>query len=196
MKKKTQRTYIGGQAVIQGVMMRGKRGMATVVRDDKGELHMEAKRIKPPEKQGKWTRIPFLRGIVNFVLSLVDGMKALLRSSEVAVVEEEEESTKFSAWIEEKWKVSAGDIITFIATLFGVVLAIGLFVFLPNYLTGLIDTAVRSAGLPKPLPDPLPDRWGWGTGGIYYNFIEGGFRLVIFVLYILFTLIFKPLRET
>ena len=196
MKKKTQRTYIGGQAVIQGVMMRGKRGMATVVRDDKGELHMEAKRIKPPEKMGKWTRIPFLRGIVNFVLSLVDGMKALLRSSEVAVVEEEEESTKFSAWIEEKWKVSAGDIITFIATLFGVALAIGLFVFLPNYLTGLIDAAVRSAGLPKPLPDPLPDKWGWGTGGIYYNFIEGGFRLVIFILYILFTLIFKPLRET
>ena len=188
MKKKTQRTYIGGQAVIQGVMMRGKRGMATVVRDDKGELHMEAKRIRPPEKTGKWTRIPFLRGIVNFVLSLIDGMKALLRSSEVAVVEEEEESTKFSAWIEEKWKVSAGDIITFIATLFGVVLAIGLFVFLPNYLTGLIDKAV--CGDIQTVP------WGWGTGGIYYNLIEGGFRLVIFVLYILFTLIFKPLRET
>lgn len=191
MKKKTQRTYIGGQAVIQGVMMRGKSGMATVVRDDKGELHMEAKRITPPEKRKKWTRIPFLRGIVNFVLSLVDGMKALLRSSEVAVVEDDEAESKFSAWIEEKWKVSASDIVTFIATLFGVAIAIGLFVFLPNYLTKLIDEAVR-LGAEGELRD-LPN---WGQGGIYYNLIEGGFRLVIFICYILFTLIFKSLRET
>lgn len=191
MKKKTQRTYIGGQAVIQGVMMRGKSGMATVVRDDKGELHMEAKRITPPEKRKKWTRVPFLRGVVNFVLSLVDGMKALLRSSEVAVVEDDEAESKFSAWIEEKWKVSASDIVTFIATLFGAAIAIGLFVFLPNYLTKLIDEAVR-AGAEGELRD-LPN---WGQGGIYYNLIEGGFRLVIFICYILFTLIFKSLRET
>ena len=194
MKKKTQRTYIGGQAVIQGVMMRGKSGMATVVRDDKGELHMEAKRITPPEKRGKWTRIPFIRGVVNFVLSLVDGMKALLRSSEVAVAEDEESPSKFSAWIEEKWKVSASDIVTFIATLLGVVLAVGLFAFLPNYLTKLIDEAVRGVGVPA--GEPLREVKNWGQGGIYYNLIEGGFRLVIFILYILFTLIFKPLRET
>ena len=180
--------------MIQGVMMRGKSGMATVVRDDKGELHMEAKRITPPEKRGKWTRIPFVRGVVNFVLSLIDGMKALLRSSEVAVVEDEEAPSKFSAWIEEKWKVSVGDIVTFIATLFGVVLAVGLFVFLPNYLTKLIDEAVRGWGLPA--GEPLPYVENWGQGGIFYNLIEGGFRLVIFILYILFTLIFKPLRET
>ena len=57
-KKKTGCTYIGGQAVIQGVMMRGKRGMATAVRDDKGEIQLEAKRITPPEQQKKWTRLP------------------------------------------------------------------------------------------------------------------------------------------
>ena len=84
MKKKTNLTYIGGQAVIQGVMMRGKTGMATVVRNDKGELQMEAKRITPPEKRRKWMRFVFIRGVVNFVVSLVDGMRALLRSSEAA----------------------------------------------------------------------------------------------------------------
>lgn len=194
MKKKTQRTYIGGQAVIQGVMMRGKRGMATVVRDDKGELHMEAKRITPPEKRKKWTRLPFIRGIFNFVFSLVDGMKALLRSSEVAVVEEDEPTSKFSVWIEEKWKVSASDIVTAIATFLGVALAIGLFVFLPNYFAGLIDSAVRGRGIPA--GEPLPAVKNWGQGGIFYNLIEGGFRLVIFIIYILFTLIFKSLRET
>ena len=194
MKKKTQRTYIGGQAVIQGVMMRGKSGMATVVRDDKGELHMEAKRITPPEKRKKWTRLPFIRGVVNFIVSLVDGMKALLRSSEVAVTEDEESSSKFNAWVEEKWKISVSDIVTAIATFLGVVLAVGLFVFLPNYLTRLIDEAVRGRGV---LPgEPLPEVKNWGQGGIFYNLIEGGFRLVIFICYILFTLIFKSLRET
>lgn len=191
MKKKTQRTYIGGQAVIQGVMMRGKSGMATVVRDDKGEIHMEAKRIASPEKMRKWSRIPFVRGIISFVLSLVDGMKALLRSSEVAVSEDDQSGSKFSAWIEEKWKVSASDIVTFIATLFGIVIAIGLFAFLPNYLTKLVDEAVRRGANGE-----LNDLKNWGQGGIYYNLIEGGFRLVIFIFYILFTLLFKSLRET
>lgn len=192
MKKKTQRTYIGGQAVIQGVMMRGKSGMATVVRDDKGELHMEAKRIKPPEKRKKWTRIPFVRGVFNFILSLIDGMKSLLRSSEVAVAEDEDSGSKFSAWVEEKWKVSVSDIVTTIATFFGVVIAVGLFVFLPNYFTRLIDEAVRGYNA----EGVLNVVQNWGQGGIFYNLIEGGFRLVIFILYILFTLIFKSLRET
>lgn len=192
MKKKTQRTYIGGQAVIQGVMMRGKSSMATVVRDDKGELHMEAKRIKPPEKRKKWTRVPFVRGVFNFILSLIDGMKALLRSSEVAVAEDEDSGSKFSAWVEEKWKVSVSDIVTTIATFFGVVIAVGLFVFLPNYFTRLIDEAVRGVNADGVLNVVK----NWGQGGIFYNLIEGGFRLVIFILYILFTLIFKSLRET
>ena len=74
MRKKTQRTYIGGQAVIQGVMMRGKRGMATVVRDDNGDLQTEAKRIRAPKKKRRWTRFPFVRGVVCFVMSLVLGM--------------------------------------------------------------------------------------------------------------------------
>lgn len=192
MKKKTNRTYIGGQAVIQGVMMRGKSAMATAVRDDKGVLHLEAKRIKPPEKRKKWTRIPFLRGVVNFVLSLVDGMRALLRSSEVAVADDEENSTKFSAWVEEKWKISAGDILTGISTFLGIVIALGLFFFLPTYLTGLIDKAVRgydANGVLNTVPN-------WGAGGIFYYLIEGGMRLAIFICYILFTLIFKSLRET
>ena len=90
MKKKTSRTYIGGQAVIQGVMMRGKRGMATAVRDDGGQLRMEALRITPPEKRSFWTRVPIVRGVINFVSSLVLGMKALTRSAEAVITEEEE----------------------------------------------------------------------------------------------------------
>ncbi len=178
--KKSNCTYIGGQAVIQGVMMRGKRGMATVVRDDNGELQMEAKRIKPPEKRKKWMRIPFVRGVVNFVASLVGGTQALMRSSEAAITEEEEPS-KFTKWMQEKWKISVGDVITSIATIFGVALALVLFLYLPGLFTGMIADAAPVIG---------------GKGSIWYNLIEGGFRLAVFILYILFTLLLPSMRET
>lgn len=181
MKKKKNCTYIGGQAVIQGVMMRGKRGMATVVRDDNGELHMEALRTTPPEKRKKWTRVVFLRGIVNFVLSLVAGMKALLRSSEAVIVEDEEEQPKLNKWMAEKWKIGRSELVTAFSTFFGVVLALALFLFLPLYFANLISVAA---------PETIK------AGGLWYNLIDGGFRLLIFILYICFTMLFKSLRDT
>ena len=184
MKKKTQRTYIGGQAVLQGVMMRGKRSMATAVRDDNGVVQMEAKRITPPEKRSVWSRLPFVRGIVNFVASLIDGMKALLRSSDVAITEEEAPS-KLSKWMAEKWKISVSAVLTAAAAVFGVLLALALFMFLPQYATDWIAKLV-----------PVVARDGEGLAGLWYSLIEGGFRLLIFILYILFTLIFRSIRET
>lgn len=181
MKKKRNYTYIGGQAVIQGVMMRGKSGMATVVRDDKGELHMEAKRICLPGEKHKWMRFVFLRGVVNFFYSFVLGMQSLLRSSEAAVAEEED-PPKLNRWVAEKWKVSFSDIVTVISVAFGVAIALALFLFLPYYFTELIA-------------DAAPNAIG-GRSGLWYNLIEGGFRLVIFIGYIFFTLIFRSLRET
>ena len=183
MKKKTNRTYIGGQAVIQGVMMRGKRGMATVVRDDNGELQTEAKRITPPEQRSVATRIPFVRGAINFFSSLVDGMRALLRSSEAVIVEDETPS-KLSKWMEEKWKVSVSDILTGIALVVGVALALVLFIWLPGYLTDLI------AGI-KGVSEVIG-----GKGDIWYSLIEGGFRLIIFIAYILLTLLLPSMRVT
>ena len=181
MRKKIQRTHIGGQAVIQGVMMRSKCGMATAVRDDTGEMQTEAIRLTPPEQQAKWKRLPFVRGVVSFVSSLVLGMGALMRSSDVAFTTEEEEPSNLSKWMTEKLKVSVGEILSVISTILGVVLALALFLLLPNYLTSLIADAAPAIG---------------GTGSIWYNLIDGGFRLVIFLCYILFTLLFKSLRET
>lgn len=185
MKKKKRFTYIGGQAVIQGVMMRGKTAMATVVRDDNGELQMEAKRTTPPEKRKRWMRLVFVRGVVNFILSLVLGMQALLRSSEAVLVDDDEAPPKLNRWIAEKWKISVTDIITAVSTVLGVVIALALFIFLPLTLTDLISEATGGAEGVIGASDSL-----------WYNLLEGGFRLVIFLLYILFTLIFKSMRET
>lgn len=185
MKKKKRFTYIGGQAVIQGVMMRGKTAMATVVRDDNGELQMEAKRTTPPDKRKRWMRLVFVRGIVNFILSFVLGMQALLRSSEAVLVDDDEAPPKLNKWIAEKWKISVTDIITAVSTILGVAIALALFMFLPLTLTDLISEATGGAEGVIGASDSL-----------WYNLIEGGFRLVIFLLYILFTLIFKSMRET
>ncbi len=180
--KKKNRTYIGGQAVIQGVMMRGKTAMATAVRDDNGEIQVEATRIKPIEQRSVLARLPFFRGVVSFVLSLVGGMQALLRSAKVAVVEDEE-PTKLSEYMAEKWKVSAGEILTGVSVAIGVVLALALFIWLPLKLTSLIAAAAPAVGESA-------------MYGLWYHLIEGGFRIVVFILYVLFTLLFKSLRET
>ena len=181
MRKKKQRTYIGGQAVIEGVMMRSKSGMATCVREESGALQLEAKRLTPPEKQKKWMRLPFIRGVVSFISSLVLGMRSLMRSSEVYGSEEEEQPSKFTKWLAEHWKISLGGVLSVVSTVIGVALAVVLFLFLPNYFAALISNAAPAVG---------------DAGSLWYNLIEGGFRLVIFILYILFTLIFPMMRET
>ena len=82
--KRPTRTYIGGQAVLEGVMMRGKRAMATAVRDPRGKIQVESERLTPPEKRNKFLRFPFVRGVVSFISSLTVGNKVLLRSASVA----------------------------------------------------------------------------------------------------------------
>jgi uncharacterized protein YqhQ len=90
-KEKLTRTYIGGQAVMEGVMLKGKTAYATAVRDPEGKVQVESKRIDPPEKQKKWLRAPFIRGVVSFIQSLLLGNEVLMRSADVAIEEDEEQ---------------------------------------------------------------------------------------------------------
>ena len=85
-KEKTQkqtRTYIGGQAVLEGVMMRGKTAYATAVRDPEGNIQIESRRLNLSKGMKRAAKIPVVRGVVNFVASLVTGSKILMRSAEV-----------------------------------------------------------------------------------------------------------------
>ena len=84
-KKNDQKTctYIGGQAVMEGVMMRGKLSMATAVRDPEGKIQIESERLTPSEQKSRFSRLPFVRGVFNFVNSLILGNRILMRSAEV-----------------------------------------------------------------------------------------------------------------
>lgn len=116
------KTKIGGQAVIEGVMMRGESSMALAVADELGEIRVESTRLSTVKP---WYRkVPFLRGIVNLVISLIDGTKIIGKSAEVMVEEEIDTSDGNGMG----WMMS-------VSMLLGVVLAVGLFIVLPTAIT-------------------------------------------------------------
>lgn len=178
-KNKQCTTSIGGQAVMEGVMMRGRTAMATAVRDDEGNIQIEAERLQPPEKRSKFLRLPFVRGVVNLISSMAVGTKILMRSAEVYAGVDEEEPSKFEKWLSKTFKVDLMSVITSLSMVVGVVLALLLFVFLPNLLTDLIATGT-----------------GLDVKGMAYNFIEGGFRILIFIAYIGLTGLMKDIKRT
>lgn len=154
-------------------MMRGKRAMATAVRDPEGKIQIESERLTPPEKRSKFSRLPFFRGIVNFVSSLIDGNRVLMRSADVAAEEEnEEEQTKAEKWLEEKHVVDLSSILGGVSVVLGVLLAVLIFVALPQWLAGF-------------LPESVFDKTDTGLKGLWFNLVEGGIRIAIFIAYVL-----------
>ena len=182
-KDKTTKTctYIGGQAVMEGVMMRGKRSMATAVRDPEGMVQIESERLTPPEKRKKITRVPFIRGVCNFITSLVDGNRVLMRSADVACIDEEEQ-TNAAQWLEEKHKISLDGLLSGFAVVMGVVLAMLIFIWLPQKISSY-------------LPKEIFDKTDTGLKGLYFNLVEGGIRIVIFILYILMISLIPSLKR-
>ena len=134
-KSKKKCTYIGGQAVLEGVMMMGKTAMATAVRDPDGEIQVEAKRIKRGKHLARASKIPLVRGTVNLITSLVRGVKTLMRSAAV-YGDDGEEAGRVQKWLAEKFKVNLMDVLSVISAILGVVLAVGIFIFLPRFFKG------------------------------------------------------------
>ncbi len=122
--KKEQCAQIAGQAVLEGVMMKSRTSQAIAVRDENGNIRIESKRLPP---RSKASSIPFVRGIVNLVASMAEGMKITVKSAEVAAEE-----------VESKQSLGMGAI-SFVSTLLGLALAVGLFVFLPVGITQLFN---------------------------------------------------------
>ena len=102
-------TSIGGQAVIEGVMMRGTQSIATAVRDEKGKIVVESNYLKPTAKKNFLFRTPIIRGFISFFSSMATGMGCLMRSGEV--FGEEEEPSKFEKWLAKKTGASVYNII-------------------------------------------------------------------------------------
>lgn len=164
-----KKVSIGGQAVLEGVMMRGAKSMAIAVRDADGVIRLETKRVKPL----KTRKIPIIRGVVSFFQSLFSGTAVLMRSADVYG---EGEPSKFEKWLAEKLKVNVMSVVGTLSMILGLALAVFLFIFVPQQLRIWI---VGNDANP------------WAK-----NFIEGGFKLLIFVGYILLCSLLKDIKRT
>lgn len=180
MSKKKFRSAIGGQAVLEGVMMRGESSMATAVRDENGNIQVESSRFTPTSEKSKWKRLPFIRGVINFVNSMIMGVQIIMRSSEV--FEGETEPTKFESWCSKKFNINVMSIIMWFAVLVGLALAIALFFVIPHFSIEGIRALVS-----KFSATTLPE--------YCYNLIEGVIRILIFVIYILLTSLMKEIKR-
>ncbi len=174
--KPCKKVSIGGQAVIEGVMMRGSSSMATAVRDADGIIRLETKRIKPQKERNIFFRLPIIRGVVAFVSSMIGGTSVLLRSAEVYG---EGEPSKFEKWMSEKLKINVMSVIGGLSLVFGLALAVILFMWLPQLLRTFLEYLFSTQF----------NLWA-------KNFIEGGFKLLIFVSYILLSSALNDVKRT
>ncbi len=175
-KKKAKCVSIGGQAVLEGVMMRGESSMATAVRDADGIIRLETKRVKPAKKRNIILRLPIIRGVVSFISSMFGGTKVLMRSADVYG---EGEPSRFEKWLSKKLKINVMSIVSTLSLLLGLFLAVGLFMYLPQ---------LACTGLEKLFKIEFNI---WAT-----NFIEGGIKLLIFIVYMLLVSLLKDIKRT
>lgn len=177
MKKEVRKSKIGGQALIEGVMMRGIDKISMAVRVPSGEIdveHWAADDLANP----KWYRkIPVLRGVVGFVDSLVLGYKCLMKSAEKAGLDDEDENEEPS-WLEKKLGDHIFKIAGVIGGVLGVVLAVGLFMYLPSLATKGV------ASLFSAMPN-------WA-----FSLVEGLLKILIFVGYLALISRMKDIRRT
>ena len=158
------KTMIGGQALIEGIMMRGPEKDAIVTRNQDG-LHVEVNARKLPPK-GSFKTWPFLRGIFSFFDAQVTGVKALMRSADLAPEEMQEEPSKLDLWLEKKLgNEKFQQAVVGIAVFLGLALSIGLFFLLPMVIGGFFDKCIDS------------------TVGL--NLVEGIIRMLLFAAYMI-----------
>ena len=131
MSKKKHITSVGGQALIEGVMMQGPRGIATAVRKTDNSILVEYHKFNHLKDKNKFFGIPVIRGIVAFFESMIMGYKLLMYSAEASGMEdlEDVEMNKFEKWITDKLGEKFMDIIMGFASVLGFALAFLIFFF-------------------------------------------------------------------
>ena len=157
---------IGGQAVMEGIMMRNGSEYSVAVRKENGEIEVKKETYKGVGSKCKLFRLPFIRGIFSFVDSLVLGMKSLNYSASLFMEdgEEEEEPGRFEKWLQKKFGDKAEKVIMDMTIVISIILAMGIFMVFPTWVSTLM----------KPLLG----------NGIWMALFEGVLRIAIFIAYV------------
>lgn len=208
-------TTVGGQALIEGLMMIGPKNVSIAVRKPDGEIAVEN---RPPFKKGFFSKMPFVRGSVLLFKQLVMGIRALMISAEYVDIEGDEgvEPSKLDLWLERTFGDKLKNIVIITSVIISIFLSVGLFILLPNIIatvgmlpfdehamssfksefTHLNLSSIKEYILhPTKIISSLKGTLSLGgntLATVMYNLIEGIVRVIIFFLYILFASKISP----
>ena len=170
------KTMCGGQALIEGIMMRGPKKQAIVVRKPDGELDVQVKELKFIKDRYPFLAWPLIRGVVSFGGAMYSGVTALMHSADFYPEEEEEEPSRFERWLEKKLgSEKMMKLVIMMAVVMGIAMSVGLFFLLPT----LLGTAVTF------ISDSMVIR----------NVAESLLKIVIFIVYLAFCSRMKEMRR-
>lgn len=176
-EKQKHKSRIGGQALIEGVMMKGIYTSAMACRLPDGTIDVETWEEKNGKNAPWYRKTPFIRGIFNFVSSLIDGYRCLMKSADKQMTEDsDEELSKLDKWINEHFGEKIMSIVSVISVIFSLVICIFLFKFLPMWISGFLKKFISSA--------------------IILTIIEGIIKIGIFVGYLAVTALMKDIKRT
>ncbi|HEY5584793.1 MAG TPA: DUF1385 domain-containing protein [Ruminiclostridium sp.] len=173
-----KKTTIGGQALLEGLLMIGPQYRATAIRKPDGEILIEKQPLKP---KGKLSKIPIIRGAVNLFKQMVIGVKALMYSAEFIDLEDGEKTTepsKFEKFLERKFGDKLADIAIYFSVILSIFFSVGLFILLPNFIANFIPVNRDSS-----------------SGVIILNLIEGAFRVGLFIGYLALVSMLKEMKR-
>lgn len=182
-REKTQKiTSIGGQALMEGIMMRGPLKTTVGVRKNDGSIELEEIQPLNLTKKYKLLRLPILRGVAGMIDSLVTGNKALMLSADKAMEGEEvpeEELSKFDKWVDKHFGEKAVSIVMGASVVFAVAICIAVFFFVPTFLFNLLSSALPF----------LNDHMIWRSA------FEGILRIILFLVYMALVTLNKDIKR-
>jgi len=173
---------VGGEALMEGILMRGPSGAAVALRRADGSIETSLKQVASPADKHKWLGWPLVRGPVNFVWSMVFGYKCMMESAEKATMgalqgeegSQEETGSKLDQWLEAHMGPKMMGVVTAVSTVLGLLIAVGLFAWAPTKLTQWL----------------VPERFNR-----FYALISGLMRIAIFVGYMASMSLLKDIRR-
>lgn len=176
-----RRTSIGGQALIEGIVMRGQHVAALGLRLPNGEIEVTEKKLTPPRERHKILGLPLIRGVANFVDSMVFGYKCLMESAEKAGLDDTESESKLDKWIEKHFGDKIMPVLGVVSSVLGVLIALFLFMYIPTISVDLFDKYVLAGALEARNLHPL---------------LEGIIKIIIFVAYMAAVAQMKDIKRT
>ena len=198
--KSCPRVDIGGQAVMEGVMMKAPDAIAITVRRKDGTMVVQRKEYTPAAKKHKWLGWPIIRGVVNMGSMLSMGMSTLEDSMKMLGEEYEEEPSKFEKWLAEKLGKNIDKVVMGVAIVLAIVMAVGLFIGIPagvEWLAGkavgfnaaqtaeVVEGAVESAA-------QSPESWK----GVFVTVVGGLTKVIILIGYMFLVGLMPDIRRT